>query len=84
MWGPFPNSKTKVGSRSNRCQNEASVQADNLLKFGVDRLSRFGDRGRRKFCSVFSAFNGLVIFHASDALKHGYICARSRVNSSKE
>jgi hypothetical protein len=50
---PFPNSKARVGSRSNRCQNEALVQADNLLKFGVDRLSRFGDRGRRKFCSCF-------------------------------
>jgi hypothetical protein len=64
--------KREVISRSNRCQNEAPVHAKNMLEFEVDRLSRVGDTGRRKFSSCFNCVQRTCnFFLASDALKHG-------------
>ena len=54
MWGPLPQLENQESDRGETgVKNEAPVNADNLLKFEVDRLNRFGDRGRRKFCSGF-------------------------------
>jgi hypothetical protein len=68
--------------RTKRCENEAALHADNPLEFGVDRFSRFGDRGRRNISARFYCLQWNS-FHASDALKYGLYGAWLIVNWSK-